>query len=133
MKKKVLLNFPRKLTGKPLTFNLIKKYELEINILKASIDYSIEGSLLLEINGIEENILMGIDYLKNNGVEVNVIENPININFDECVQCGTCVAACSVNALYMDHQWKLEYDANLCMECMLCIKACPLRLIVSEV
>ena len=132
MKKKILLSFKSSLTGKPFSYNLIKEFNLEINILKASIDYNIEGLLLLEVQGIDKNIQKGIQYLIDNGVSVNTIENPINIDKNECVQCGTCIAACSVNALSMNTDFELEYDGNLCMECMLCLKACPLRAIKSN-
>ncbi|WP_432408366.1 NIL domain-containing protein [Wukongibacter sp. M2B1] len=133
MKKLLLLSFPTNLTGEPITYTLIKNYDLKINILRASIDYNIEGSLFLEVDGLEEKINLSIEYLKIVGVKVKVIKTAITINEDECVNCGACTSICEVGALTMSDDWKISFHKDRCLDCKLCIKACPVRAIASIV
>ena len=63
MKKKVALVFPRELVGEPITYKLIKDYNLIINILKAKIIPYKEGKLDIEISGEKENLNRGIGTL----------------------------------------------------------------------
>lgn len=132
-KVKILLKFPKALTSEPITYNLVKNYDLRINILKASVNFNIEGRLLIELEGLEKNIKRGISYLRQLGIKVNTDATSTEIDFDKCIGCGTCVAACEVGALYLDASQnnKLIFDAKKCMECMHCIKACPSRIIKS--
>ncbi|MFA0816593.1 MAG: NIL domain-containing protein [Anaerofustis sp.] len=128
-KVKLLLLFPKQLTGEPITYNLVKNYDLKINILKAQINYNIEGRLLIELEGTEKNIKSGIAYLKSQNIKVKKDGTSTYIDFDKCIGCGACVAACEVGALYMNEENKLVFDTEKCLECMLCVKACPQRII----
>lgn len=133
MKKLLLLSFPSNLTGEPITYTLIKNYDLRINILRASIDYNIEGSLFLEVEGLEEKLNLSIEYLRIKGVKVKIINTAIRIDEDACVNCGACTAICEVGALTMDEDWKVSFHKDRCLDCKLCIKACPVRAIASIV
>ncbi len=130
-KVKFLLMFPKKLTAEPITYNLVKKYDLMINILKAQVDYNIEGKLLIELDGTEKNIKNAIAYLKGLDIKVKKDGTSTLIDFEKCIGCGACVAACEMGALTLDENNKLIFDGRKCLECMLCIKACPQRIIKS--
>ena len=130
MKTKILLTFPKHLTDQPITYKLIKDFDLQINILRASIDYNVEGKLLLEIMGSEEMVRHGIQYLKEQGLKVEVYDQKVIRNQEECINCGACTAVCSVEALHFNKDtWELEFDEEKCLVCGLCVKACPLRII----
>lgn len=130
MKVKVLLTFPKDLTGQPITYRLIKDFDLQVNILRASIDYNVEGKLLLEIIGTEEMVTGGLQYLRDQGLKVELYEKRVIRNEEECIHCGACTAVCSVEALrFHRNTWKIEFDSERCLVCGLCIKACPLRII----
>lgn len=131
MKKLLLLSFPPSITGEPVTYTLIKKYDLKINILRASIDDNIEGSLFLEAEGLEEKMDSSIEYLKSKGIGVKIIKNLMKIDEDLCVNCGVCIAICEVDAFTMDENWNVSFDKGKCLDCKLCIKACPTRAIIS--
>ena len=128
-KVKLLLLFPKQLTGEPITYNLVKNYDLRINILKAQINYNIEGRLLIELEGTEKDIKNAISYLKSQNIIVKKDGTSTYIDFEKCIGCGACVAACEVGALRMDTDNKLVFDTAKCLECMLCVKACPQRII----
>ncbi|HEY5537354.1 MAG TPA: NIL domain-containing protein, partial [Acetobacterium sp.] len=129
MIKKILLSFPQGVAGKPMAMELIKTYNLDFNILKASIDDNIKGTLLLEIMGEEADINAGIVFLRQNRIGVQDIQSGIDVDEEECVDCGACTAVCTVNALEMDENWELIHHKDKCLECMLCVKACPTRAI----
>ena len=63
-KKRVVLTYPHDLLDKPLTYHLIKDYDLVVNILKAKITPRAQGLLVLEIEGDKEKLEEGISYLK---------------------------------------------------------------------
>ena len=50
MTKKVILTFPVDATDRPLTYDLIRIYDVKVNILKAEIQPGKTGSLLIEMH-----------------------------------------------------------------------------------
>ena len=123
--------FPPKLTETPLTYHLVKDFDLAINILKAKITPGEEGKLVIEIsNGSEENIQAGIEYLQAQGVIVEPVDKEIVLNEDGCIQCGACTAVCQPKALSIQGpDWKLQFNKEACIVCELCVKACPMQII----
>ncbi|NLY74926.1 MAG: 4Fe-4S binding protein [Firmicutes bacterium] len=130
-KRKVVLTFPPELTEMPITYHLVKDYDLAINILKAKITPGEEGKLVLELsNGDEKRIQAGIDFLKKQGVIVEPVSKEIVFNEPECVHCGSCTAVCRSNALSIaPPEWKLKFDKELCIVCESCVTACPMGII----
>ncbi len=131
MKKRVVLTFPPDLSEQPITYHLVKDYDLILNILKAKIVPGEEGKMVLEMaNGSEENILAGIDYLREQGVVVEPMSKEITLCEDECINCGACTAVCQPKALYLEPETAaLKFDREQCIVCELCVKACPMRII----
>lgn len=129
MKQMLLLTFPAEETGSSTTYELITKYSLEINILRASINFNAQGILLIEAKGEEEKIQQAIDYLSKTKIDIKEINSAIIINKEKCVNCGACTAACSVGALYFDKDWVLQMDTDKCLDCKTCVTACPIRAI----
>ena len=50
-KKRYILKFPAQSGDKPLSYHLVKDYDIRINILKAEVWPGKTGSLLLELEG----------------------------------------------------------------------------------
>lgn len=129
---KLLLTFPPELTDTPVTYNLIKDYNLKTNILRASIEYNVEGRLLLELIGEKDDLHDGINFLKNLGIKIDLMSTKIVWNEDSCVHCGACTALCPSGALSLDRKNCLvSFDESKCLGCELCVKACPRRCIES--
>jgi ferredoxin len=131
MKTRFLIEFPEQLASEPITYNLIKKYNLSINILKAHINIDMQGFLLIEIEGEEDNIKSAVKYMRKLKAKVTPMESIISIDMHKCIHCGTCVTTCKAGALIRDNKAKIYLDGKLCTECMLCINACPLHAIQS--
>lgn len=130
-KKKIVLTFPPKLTETPLTYHLVKDYDLIINILKAKITPSEEGKLVIELaNDSMENIEAGIEFIKQQGVHVEPVSKEIVLNESDCINCGSCCAVCQPNALTIAApDWELKFDKEKCIVCEQCVKACPMQII----
>jgi len=129
IKKRFVLNFPPQSGEKPLSYHLVKEYDIRINILKAEVFPGKMGSLLLELQGTKENIEKGVSYLTSHNVVCEPLDKRIRFQEDKCIDCGNCTAVCFAGALIMDPKtWKLNFDKSKCVVCELCITACPLKL-----
>lgn len=133
MIQKVILSFPAEVTNRSLTYDLIKKYDIRINILKAEIEAGRSGNLLAELDAPQEALEAGISYLEENGISVNPVANKVSYNSAECIDCGNCVSACFSKALTIGApDWKLHFNPEKCIACKLCLAACPLKLFKIE-
>ncbi len=127
MKTKVVLNFSPTAVNTPITNNLIAKYHLLVNILRAEID-EIGGKMVLELSGKADDIRKGMDYLKESGVGVRPIKEGVRRDDDLCTHCGMCVSICPTKALAFDPKTgKVTFDEEKCVACGVCIDACPPR------
>lgn len=129
--RKIVMTFPKDKIDQPIVYKLIKDYSLAFNILKASITPDQEGHMALELSGDNTEIEKGIKYLKEQGVEVQLLSKDIRVDWDKCVQCGACVAICPTDALYIKDKKTMEvaFDPEKCIACELCIRPCPPRAI----
>lgn len=126
--RRIVLRFPHRLVDQPIVSNLVKKYDLEFNILKAYVTPREEGLLILELRGREKAYDEGIAYLKDLGVSVQSLSQDILRNATRCTHCGACVVVCPTDALVLDtHTRKVHFYDTKCIGCELCIKACPTR------
>jgi ferredoxin len=132
MQERVLLVFPASCADKPLVGQLVRKHDLEINILRASINHSVEGRMLLSLTGRQNAIAEGLSFLRSQGVGVHVADEQIVVDEEQCVHCGACTGICMIGALTIGSEdWKLSYDSSLCVGCMSCVAACPLKAITA--
>lgn len=129
MKKRYFLTFPANSVTEPIIYNLVKKFDLPVSILKADINPGKEGNLLVEITGENAAVEPAIEYLKNQNIKCVSVLKRVKWIKDVCVHCGACTAVCFSEALVMDKKnWKVKFFAENCVACGLCIKACPLGL-----
>jgi len=127
-KKKIVLHFPEESIEKPLTYHLVKDYDLIPNILRAQIDEN-EGMLVMDLEGAPDQIQKGIAFLKEQNVGIQEAIKDIIVDRERCVDCGSCTGVCRPGALAMGSDWKLAFDQEKCVFCQLCINACPVRAI----
>jgi len=127
--RKIVINFKKDLISKPIVYKLIKNFDLEFNILKASITPDSEGIMVLELTGDKAKIDAGIKYLKDEGLKVDPLSKDIKVDWNKCVQCSACVSICPSGALYVKDRAAMEvaFDAEKCIACELCVNPCPPR------
>ena len=126
--KMVSLRFPEKIVNEPVVVNLVKKFDLTFNILKATIYPRKEGFMVLELSGHRKNYQRGIRYLKGLGIKVDSIGQDIRRDEEQCFQCGACTAVCPTGALHIVRPgMEVLFDKDKCSACELCVAACPAR------
>jgi len=124
-----ILKFNANTVKEPVTYNLIRNFNLKLNILKAGIRPSGGGSLLVELEAEDLYKQEAFEYLERKGIEVLRLESRIQFREEECVSCGACTAVCPTSALSLDRtSFQLIFDAAQCVACGICLKSCPLKL-----
>ncbi|MCK5766976.1 MAG: 4Fe-4S binding protein [Candidatus Atribacteria bacterium] len=130
LRKKIILTFPPKIVEEPITYKLIKDFGLWINILRAKIDSSNGGKLVIELKGEKKQIEEGLRFIKDAKVGVEFLKQEVIWNKDKCIDCGACVSICPVGALSLDKEtFKLQFNYEECVVCGYCVEACPLQAI----
>jgi len=76
MKTRVKLTFPQDLIREPVLFTMAKKFDIVPNIRRSRVTETV-GEIVLELEGTEENIKNGIEYLKQQGVAIELVEGDI--------------------------------------------------------
>ncbi len=124
--KKIVLRFPKRMVDRPIVYRLVKDYDLEFNILKASITPEQEGLLVLELKGNQAEYDRGIDFLLKAGVKIQSLSQDVKRNEERCTHCGACVTVCPTGAFRLDPKNRLViFENDKCIACGLCIPACP--------
>ena len=127
--KRFVLTFPPDAMGEPITYNLIKKYDIMVNIVKADVSPGKIGHLVMEMTAPAKVLKAGMEYIRQHKVDCEPIEKKITCREDLCIHCGACTAVCFAGALIMDrNSAELIFEPAKCVVCELCLKACPLKL-----
>ena len=122
---KLVLSFPPRQVREPITYGLVKEYDLKFNILRASISPDEKGHMVLELDGTQEQIERGCDYLRNAGVSMQLLSEDIRRNEERCVHCTACTTVCPSGALSVQRpSMEVAFDSDKCIGCGLCIPAC---------
>ena len=126
--RRIVLHFPSRLVDRPIVYRLIKDYNLEFNILKASVTPEEEGLMVLELNGEQNEYDQGISYLTEAGVQIQSLSQTVTRNDERCTQCGACITVCPTHAFEVDPATReVIFYNDKCVACGLCLKACPPR------
>ena len=126
--KKIVLRFPKRIVERPIIYRLVKDYDLEVNILQASISPEKEGLLVLELKGDQKKYDNGVRYLMKTGVRIQSLSQDVTRNEERCTHCGACVTICPTGAFELDPQTRIVNFLNeKCIACGICIKGCPPR------
>jgi len=126
--KRIVLHFPRRLVDQPIVCRLVKEYNLDFNILKASITPDDEGLMVLELKGKQADFDKGISYLSKTGLRIQPLSQNVIRNEVRCTHCGACVAICPAAAFEVDPVTRLvNFRDEKCLVCGICLTACPPR------
>ncbi|HRU05787.1 MAG TPA: 4Fe-4S binding protein [Candidatus Brocadiia bacterium] len=127
-KTKLVLSFPPSLINEPITWKLVKTYDLKFNILRASIHPDDAGQVVIELEGSRQAIEDGRAYLEECGVRTEALSQDVTWSAERCVQCSACVSICPTGALSVERpSMKVTFDKEKCIGCELCIPVCPYR------
>ncbi|MHB8781693.1 MAG: NIL domain-containing protein [Candidatus Geothermincolia bacterium] len=126
--RKLVLHFPPESVDKPVVSSLVRDYRIDVNILKASIEPSEEGLMVVELAGESLDFESGLGYLEEIGVSVEPLSQDIRRNEERCSSCGACVGVCHTGALYVERpSMVVAFREDECVACEHCVSVCPLR------
>ncbi len=130
----LILRFSKDVVDEPIIYRLVKDYDLEFNLLKATIYPRKEGLIVMELKGHPKNFRHGIKYLKDAGVKVQRVAHEVARNEELCFQCGACTALCPTGALAVERpEMSVSFDASKCSACELCCVVCPARAMIVRI
>lgn len=72
-RKRIHIVYPENLVKEPVLFRMARQFDVIPNIRRAKVSDTM-GEIVVELEGDEENIRQGIQYLKDAGVEVEPLE-----------------------------------------------------------
>jgi len=130
VKNKVVCYFSAAQSEQPIICQLIRNYDLIVNILKANINPQKEGYLVVELEGDKGQYKEGIAFLKNLGVTVEPLSETVVWSEKLCIQCGACASFCPTEALSIDRDTMIvSFNNSKCVVCGMCLDCCPTRAI----
>ncbi|GAK57485.1 NIL domain protein [Candidatus Vecturithrix granuli] len=132
IKKTYVLSFPQAVVQQPVTYHLIKDYNLITNILKAQVTpgqgSEEKGMLVIEVQGSQKNIDRGLDYLTRIGVHYQPLAQDVVWYEDRCTHCTACVSLCPTGALSVSRPtMTVSFDKEKCIACEICLKVCAYK------
>ena len=126
---RILLRFSQELVEQPITSNIILELKVPVNIITAHVN-SKGGEVLAEIP--DEAMDKVVKAFRQKGVEVS-IPRLVEVDTDQCFNCGMCITLCPVEAITMDKDDTVIFNREKCVgsTCSACVDACPSRAIRS--
>ena len=129
IKKIFVLSFPQAVVQQPVTYHLIKDYNWIVNILKARVTPNQrsdeKGMLVIEVQGIQEDLSNGLDYLSRLGVHHEPLAQDVIWHEERCTHCTACTSLCPTGALHVSRpDMTVSFDKEKCIACEICLKAC---------
>jgi len=125
IQKSAFLKFPKRLVNEPVISRVIRGFDVEVNILQASITPEEDGNMFAFFSGERGAVSGALGYLKER--DVRVILPARNLLWDEdlCVHCGACVGQCPSSAFSIAEDTRaVSFDPERCIACELCVPAC---------
>ncbi len=126
---RILLKFSEKIVEQPIISKVILEQKVPVNIITANIN-SKGGEVLAEVS--DEDINKVVKAFRKKGVVVT-LPKLIEVGCEECINCGSCVTLCPVEAITLTEDSSIVFDKEKCLgsTCSACVDACPARAIKS--
>lgn len=126
---KFKLRFTESNVDESITYILVKKFNIEPNVLRAEVEED-GGTLLLKMKGEEDDIKAALEYLHVTGIEVTPLSEHIVRDRERCIDCGSCISVCPTRSFSIDPEtWEVHLNCGSCIACGSCLTACPVKAI----
>jgi ferredoxin len=123
---RIVLHFPRDIVEQPIICRLAKEHDVEFSVLRAEVEQDTDGLMILGLHGQEQVVREALQYLEDQGVRIEPLQQDIRIDSEKCTDCGACVGQCPTAALYVEEgSRKVRLDSEKCIGCQHCVPACP--------
>ena len=126
---RILLRFSEEIVEQPITSEIILALKVPINIITAHVN-SKGGEVLAEVPDTALEKI--VNAYRQKGVAVS-LPKLIEVDNEECFDCGACVALCPVEAITLAEDSSIVFSKEKCVgsTCSACVEACPARAIKS--
>ena len=125
---RVVLHFPKTLLDQPVTSTAIRRFDLDFNILRADVNQQQEGLMVVGLVGEPQNIEGAVEWMREQGVRVQPLDQDVTRDMDRCTHCGACIVVCPTGALAMDlTTCEVAFNPDECVACGICVPVCPPR------
>ena len=126
MSRKFLLRYSTERVGEPIIASVIRDTGVLPNILYAELGPR-GGEILVSIDAPTAETERAVALFRERGVEIKEIKRAIELDRDQCFDCGACLSVCPTGALRMAADGTVELDDSKCVYCELCVPCCPVR------
>ncbi len=126
---RILLRFSEKTVEQPIVSQIILDLKVPLNILTAYVNNK-GGEVLAEVP--DEALEKVVAAFRKKGVTVS-FPKLVEVDTDKCINCGSCVALCPVEAITVAEDSSIVFDKEKCVgsTCSACVDACPVKAIRS--
>jgi ABC-type methionine transport system ATPase subunit len=76
MKRRIRLTFPQNLIKEPVIFTMAQQFKVVPNIRRARVTETV-GEMVLELEGAEEDLEKGLQWLREKGLDIELVEGDI--------------------------------------------------------
>ena len=109
--------------SKPIIAQVVKETGVLINVDRARSDAHEGEEALVDVP--DESCRIVRDKMQTLGAEVSILEEGIQHDREECVDCGSCISVCPKEVFSFNEDWELQVESRKCILCGRCIIACP--------
>ncbi len=129
-KKRVVLTFPPTLVSQPVTYHLVKDYDLMVNILRGVVTPNEESGLVVELSGAKHALEEGMKYLSDTGIHVQPLGQDIKWHAGKMHALHGLHARMPHAGPAVDRETMVvSFEKEKCIACEMCIQVCPYRAI----
>ena len=129
----MIFNYPASLVEEPVTYKLVKEFDLSVNILRAKVQPRESGRMVVELKGDSDKMEQAFEYLEEQGMSLHPLVQEMRYRPERCVQCTACTAICPTGALSVTPGTReMVYDASKCIICEACIPVCAYGAVESQ-
>ncbi len=133
MRKRVTLTFPKTVIQMPITYRLVKDFNVAANIIRAQVAPNQEGKLVVELSGDIDQLDAALEWMESRDIQVSLGDRALTIDDTSCVHCGLCTGICPTQALQLNpDSFQLEFVRSRCIMCEQCIPTCPVNAISTN-
>lgn len=129
MEAKYRIDFNESNVLESVTYTLVSDYNLKPNVLRADIGGDGSGFMLLSVKGDCDDVILGMNYLRELGFQVRELSGHISHDYDRCWSCGACVSLCPTRSIYHNENMDVKLNTRTCIACGACINACSVKAI----
>ena len=133
MEAKYRIDFDESNVLESVTYTLVSEFNLKPNVLRADIGGDGSGYMLLSVKGDCDDVVLGMNYLRELGFRIKELSGHISHDYDRCWSCGACVSLCSTRSIYHDADMQVKLNSKTCIACGACINACSVKAIQLDI